>query len=238
MPSPRTRLLALGLLAALAFPLSAEGSIKIASNAHNASLQVNSQGVATVFWTTSSGVRRTAVVKRNGRVVYGRVAPGRDVSRPSSAYSLPLLVAQRQTSSGRLWALQNWKRLRTGPWELRFSRWFGAPTRLVLRAWCCKWRSEVARGRATFHGRPIYGYRFTRSGVPLDGLGRNVYIDSFRQNRWIRLMGILTHRPTGKYGLWIRKHWRGTQYRAKIVGPNWGRTLAPDATAWSPSALS
>jgi hypothetical protein len=237
MPTPRLKLLALGAVIALALPLAAEASIKVAGNARGASFRVNAKGYATVFWTTAPGSRRTAVVAPSGRITWGKVAPGKDISRPSSAYSLPLLVAQRQTPNGRLWALQAWRRLRGGPVDLRLSRWYGEPTQLVLRAWCCKWRSEVAGGRATFHGRPIYGYRFTRSGVPLDGLGRNVYIDSFRHGRWMRLMGILTHRPTGKFGLWIRKHWRGTQYRAKIVGPNWGRMLGPDATAWSPSSL-
>ena len=237
MPTPRLKLLALGVLTALAIPIAAEASIKVAGNAHNVSLRVNAKGHATVFWTPGSGRHRTAVVAPSGRITWGKVARGRDVSRPSSAYGLPMLVAQRQTPNGRLWALQAWQRLRNGPVELRFSRWYGAPTKLVLRAWCCKWRSEVARGRATFHGRPIFGYRNTPSGVPLDGLGRNVYIDSFRQGRWVRLMGILTHRPTGKFGLWIRKHWRGTQYRAKMVGPNWGKMLGPDAAGWSASAL-
>jgi hypothetical protein len=236
MPTP-LRLLALGLLTALVLPLSAEASIKVAGNAKNASFRVNAKGVATVFWTTSSGRRMSAIVRPSGRVTYGKRAPGRDISRPSSAVRIPMQVAQRRTPNGRNWALQSWRRLRGGQYELRISRWFGAPTKLVLRARCCKWRSEIAGGRATFHGRPIYGYRFTRSGYPLDGLGRNVYIDSFRHGRWIRLMGILTHRPTGRFGLWIRKHWRGTQYRAKIVGPNWGRTLGPDAYAWTRSAL-
>lgn len=237
MPTPRLKLLALGVFTALALPLAAEASIKVAGNAHNASFRVNAKGTATVYWRTGSGRTRTAIVSRSGRITWGKVAPGRDVSRPSTAYALPMLVQLRQTPNGRLWALQSWRRIKGGPVELRFSRWYGKPTKLVLRAWCCKWRSEVARGRATFHGKPIFGYRNTPSGVPLDGLGRNVYIDSFRNGRWMRLMGILTHRPTGRFGLWIRKHWRGSQYRAKMVGPNWGRMLGPDASAWSPSAL-
>ncbi len=95
----------------------------------------------------------------------------------------------------------------------------------------------MASGRATFHGRPIYGYRNTPSGVPLDGLGRNVYIDTFRRGRWLRAMGILTHRPTGRFGLWIRPYWRGSSYRATMIGPNWGRMLAPDAQASAQSVL-
>ncbi len=233
MPAPRTTLLALGILAVLALPAAAEASIKIAGNVRNATLKVDARGFATVSYT-KHGRRMSALVAPNGRVTYGRRSRGRDVSVPTNAVAIPMAVALRQTPNGRFWALQAWKRLKTGPVELRLSRWRGAPTLLELWTYCCKWRGEIVRGRATFHGRPIFGYRATRTGYPLDGLGRNVYIDSLRHGRWMRLMGILTHRPTGKFGLWIRPYWRGTQYRAKIVGPNWGRMLGPDAAACCP----
>jgi hypothetical protein len=119
----------------------------------------------------------------------------------------------------------------TGPLELRFSRWQGEPTALELRTVCCKWGSVTVQGRASFHGRPIYGFRATRQGAPLDPYGRNVYLDTYRGGRWQRMMGILTHRPTGAFSLWIRSAWVGTGYRGTIPGPNWGWTLAPDAFA-------
>jgi hypothetical protein len=236
MPSPRSLLLALGLLLAPALPPAAEGSIKIAGNVSSASLRVNANGWATVTYV-KNGRWMAAKVSPRGRVTYGRRASGRDVSVPTAALSIPMAVALRQTPNGRFWALQAWQRIKRGQVELRLSRWRGAPTRLALWAWCCKWRSEVVRGRATFHGRPIYGFRATRTGVPLDGLGRNVYIDTWRGGGWVRTMGILTHRPTGRFGLWIRPYWRGSSYRARIVGPNWGRMLGPDAEAWAPSVL-
>jgi hypothetical protein len=40
--------------------------------------------------------------------------------------------------------------------------------------------------------------------VPLDSLGRNVYLDGYHGGRWQRMMGVLTHRPTGFFSLWIR----------------------------------
>jgi hypothetical protein len=237
MRAARTKLLTLGTLAAaLALPTAAEASIKIAGNVHDATLRVNARGFATVTYA-KAGRRISAVVSPRGRVGWGRRAGGRDVSFPTSAVRVPMRVVVRQTPDGRFWALQAWRRLRRGPVELRLSRWRGAPTRLQLWTSCCRWRSEIVRGRATYHGRPIYGYSFTPTGVPLDGLGRNVYIDSFRHGRWMRLMGILTHRPTGRFGLWIRPHWRGSRYRAKIVGPNWGRMLGPDAAASARSSL-
>ena len=238
MPSPRlVAVLVVLAAAALALPGGASASIKIAGDARKPALRVNANGVATVVWRTSSGRFRTAIVGRKGRVTWGKVAPGRDVSRPTTEVRIPMKVVLRKTPDGRYWALQNWRRLKTGPWELRLSRWRGAPTKLEFWTYCCKWRSEIVRGRATYHGRPIVGYNSTPQGVPLDGLGRNVYIDSMRGGTWMRLMGILTRKPEGRFGLWIRKGWRGSSYRGRIAGPNWGRMLGPDAQGWARSSL-
>ena len=234
---PRRTLLTLGILISLAMPLAAEGSIKIAGNAKKPTLRVNAKGIATVSYT-QQGRRKAAIVFPSGRVRYGRGAGGGDVTIGTAAYALPMLVTLRlNPRNGRLFALQAWRRLRRGPVELRFSRWFGAPTVLTLGARCCKWRSEFIRGRATFHGRPIFGYGATPSGNPTDKFGRNVYLDTYRRGAWRRMMGILTHRPTGFFQLWIRPHWRGSAYRGRISGPNWNRTLGPDAQAWARSAL-
>lgn len=233
MPAPRKTLLALGILAVLTVIPTAAGSIKIAGDVSAATLRVNAHGVATVTYL-KAGRWRSAVV-RGRRVRFGRSAPGADVTVPTAAVAIPMAVALRVGPNGRFWALQAWQRLRGGQVELRLSRWTGAPTKLQLWTHCCKWRSEIVRGRATFHGRPIYGFNSTSTGVPLDGLGRNVYIESWRGGRWQRLMGILTHRPTGRFGLWIRRHWRGGLYRAFIVGPNWGPMLGPDAYACCPA---
>ena len=237
MPSPRLVALLAVLTAALAAPAGASASIMIAANAKKPALRVNANGVATVFWRTRSGALRTAVVGRRGKITWGKTASGRDVSRPTSDVRIPMKKVLRKTPDDRFWALQDWRRLKTGPRELRLSRWRGKPTLLELWTYCCKWRSEVVRGRATYHGKPIVGYHSTPQGVPLDGLGRNVYIDSMRGGRWMRLMGILTRKPEGRFGLWIRKGWRGSSYRGRIVGPNWGRMLGPDAQGWTRSSL-
>ncbi len=237
MPTPRVRLLVLGILGLFLMPLPAEASIKIAGDARNPSFRVNSAGTATVIWRTASGTRRTAIVRPSGRLIYGRAASGGDVSQATTAVSIPLALSLRQTPDGRFWALQSWRRLRGGPVELRFSRWRYAPTKLVVRTTCCRWRSEVVYGKATFHGRAIYGNSYTPQGVPLDSMGRNVYLDTFRRGSWKRMMGIIAKRPTGNFRLWIRPYWRGTQYRGRIIGPNWGRALAPDAQGHAASKL-
>jgi len=223
-------------LCALAFAGAADASIKIGENASNASLRVNAKGVATITWR-SGGTWRSAKVMPNGSTIWDHKASGKDITHATDAVKLPMLVQLRQGPSGKYFALQQWKRLKDGPRELRFSRWSGAPTKLPIRAVCCKWNSEMVKGRATFHGKPIFGYSATPAGVPLDKLGRNVYIDFMKGGTWHRCMGILTHKPTGKFSLWIRPYWRGTAYRARMIGPNWGRTLAPDAQGWTKSAL-
>jgi hypothetical protein len=229
---------ALALLC-LVCPLGAAGeaaaSIKVAGDARDAALRVDSSGFAEVDWTTTGGERRSAVISPSGSVTYGARLAGGDVSAPVTT-SVPFAVAVRRTTDGALWALQSWRRLLHGPVELRFARWRGDPTRLTLRAVCCKWGGENIQGEATFQGRPIYGQHSTLEGVPLDPFGRNVYLDSYRAAGWTRMMGILTNRPTGSFSLWIRSYWQGTRYRGAIIGPNWGWTLAPDAAAEARSA--
>lgn len=226
----RRPLFAVVILAALVVPGRAAASIMVASWARNPTLKVMAGGAAEVDWT-SGGRRHSVVIYRNGARRYGAHLKGRDVSFPTTAVSVPLALAVRQTPNGSFWALQAWRRLRTGPLELRFSRWQGAPTTLTLQAVCCKWRSENVVGQATFHGRPIFGRHATSTGVPLDRFGRNVYLDTLRGGAWRRMMGILTHRNTGRFSLWIRPNWLGTAYRGTIIGPNWGWTLGPDAQA-------
>ena len=210
---------------------SAQGSVKVADWAHDASLRVDAAGNAEVDWSSASGARQSVVIDRAGSLRYGGKLDGGDVSHPVSEPSLPWAVVVRQTADGSFYALQSWKRLVNGALELRFSRWRGEPTKLTLQAVCCKWGGENVKGNASFHGKPIYGFKATRQGDPLDEYGRNVYLDSFRGGHWERMMGILAKRPAGQFSLWIRSVWAGTAYRGTISGPNWGWTLGPDALA-------
>jgi len=213
----------------------AAASIEVALDARGATLQVDAAGNAEVRWTAADGSQRALLVSREGSLRYGGLS-GPDVSRPAAGVSIPWAVVVRQTPDGRFYALQAWQRLDGGPVELRFSRWEGAPTKLTLATVCCKWGHENVIGTASFHGRPIYGFKATAQGSPLDPYGRNVYLDSYRSGRWERMMGILTHRPTGSFSLWIRPEWAGGEYRGTIPGPNWGWTLGPDAFAQTGSS--
>jgi hypothetical protein len=35
----------------------------------------------------------------------------------------------------------------------------------------------------------------------------------------------------GSFGVYLRPPWLGTRWRVRLVGPNYGRWLAPDAAA-------
>jgi len=228
---------ALAIGASLLGGPKADASVKIAWAATNPTLRVSALGAAEISWTTPSGSKRHVTVASSGALRYGARLGRRSVAARTGAVRLPLKAKVWQTPDGTFWALQQWRRLRGHPVELRFSRWQGPPTSLTLRAVCCKWRSEKIRGRASFHGRPIYGFSNTSAGVPLDKFGRNVYFDTLRYGKWQRMMGILTHRYDGSYSLWIRKHWRGERYRGTMFGPNWGWTLAPDERVYANSRL-
>jgi len=208
----------------------AQGSVKVADWAREASLRVDAAGDAEVDWSSSHGTE-SVVIYKNGQLRYGGKIDAADVSHVVAEPSLPWALTIRQTPDGSFYALQSWKRLDDGPVELRFSRWRGEPTKLTLRTVCCKWGGENVEGNASFHGKPIYGFKATAQGNPLDPYGRNVYLDSFHGGQWQRMMGILAKAPAGQFSLWIRSVWAGSAYRGTISGPNWGWTLGPDAFA-------
>ena len=147
----------------------------------------------------SGGARRSAVVAPGEQDDLGSHGARQGHHAPERRVKLPMLVELRQGPSGRFFALQSWRRLKDGPVELRFSRWFGTRPSSRSATTCCKWGSEIVKGRATFHGKPIYGYAHTPEGVPLDKYGRNVYLDSMQRGTLDADDGVLTHRPTGTF---------------------------------------
>jgi hypothetical protein len=147
------------------------------------------------------------------------------------------LVAACRATDGSFWALQSWQRrlpaygLPPTPaqaaWELRLSHWTGPLPQLDVRFGWTYGRFHQIYGRLTYRGLPVYGYRNTPKGQPLDGYGRNVYVDTLDSaygRGWQRENGFLTHRPTGGfcYGFYPhgeRPSGRGIRYRATVIGP-------------------
>jgi hypothetical protein len=95
-------------------------------------------------------------------------------------------------------------------------------------------RYHHVSGSLTYRGAPVFGFRATRHGSPLDGYGRNVYLDTYDSaygRGWRREGAFLTHRPTGAfcYGLFRRRgrtSGMGRAYRATVVGPG----VTPDVS--------
>jgi hypothetical protein len=178
----------------------------------------------------------------------------RNVCGPYTGPALPLKVRACTAPDGSHWALQAWQRglpnygvrpwNRTQrAWELRISHWTGSiPEFEIYTDWVYNGRFHHLFGRLTFHGHPVYGFKWTKWGVPLDTYGRNIYVDTYNSAYgpgWRRENSFLAHVPKGNFCYGFYKHrtqhwfpnpgqWRprgnGEQYRATVMGPG----VAPD----------
>jgi hypothetical protein len=170
-----------------------------------------------------------------------------------AAYDGPQLqwfVAGCKAPDGSYWALQSWQRMlpnyglkatpKQSVWELRLSHFRGAlPVLTVNLNWAYKKYHHIF-GSFTYLGKPVYGFKSTSAGVPLDTFGRNLYVDTFDSaygKGWLRENSFLMHKGTGKfcYGFYqhgSRPEGAGTKYRATIIGPG----VLPDIY-WEADAL-
>ena len=215
---------AAAVVAALAGASTAAGSILVAKDAKRVALRVDAHGYAEVSWT-AGGLRKYLLVPPRGKVLPGGRLPGRDVSKRAAAPALAFRRALRRTPDGRLWALQAWRVSASGPIELHFSRWRGAPTAITLAL-----EGGRLTGSASFRGRPVTGSSPTPQGVLVRHFA---FLDCFGCGGtadWLRLAGVAP-RADGSFAYALRPHMEGTRYRATIAGPNRGTTLAPDASA-------
>lgn len=162
----------------------------------------------------------------------GRLAGG--TCRPYAGPPLPLLVAACTAPDGSFWALQSWQRLlpnyggTQAPRELQASHWSGPLP--VLRAWV-DWayggEFQHLFGVLTYDGGGVHGFHATSQGNPLDGYGRNVYVDTLDSRYgagWRRENGFLTHGPGGTFCYGFYPHGShpsgaGSAYRITVLGP-------------------
>ena len=148
---------------------------------------------------------------------------------------------------GSHWAVQEWTRIkpnfggRAGDRELRVAHWRGDVAQLEIHTDWSKYHDGRGNhwhhmfGRYTYNGKGVYGKRTTPTGVPLDDLGRNLYVDSLDSDYgagWLRVNAFVSRRPMGQFcfefgpksGFGERAE-AGTgrsgrnQYRAGIIGP-------------------
>jgi hypothetical protein len=142
-----------------------------------------------------------------------------------------------KASDGSYWAVQKWQRMlpnyglaptaAQAVWELRLSHWTGdLPVLTIDTDWA--WHQwDHLFGTYTYADQPVFGFKSTPAGVPLDTFGRNIYVDTFNSKYgqgWKRENSFLTHTNTGVFCYSFNPHGahpdgKGTQYRATVQGP-------------------
>ena len=233
------------IAAATAGPAS--GSAIIGRDVTGASLSVDSQGRAHVSYRSAGQERylvawgainarppSTARRQVSFRFHYGLA--GRGVCLPYDGPPLAWLVKACKAPDGSYWALQAWVRLKpnyggtTGAKELHLSHWRGPlPVLTVYQNWA-EGRYRHLFGRLTYRGVGVYGFKATGQGAPLDGYGRNIYLDTFDSRYgkgWHRENSFLTHHrgeTLGDFCYGFFPHaghppGEGTKYRATAEGP-------------------
>jgi hypothetical protein len=238
--------LSLLLIAALA-ARPALGSAIIGRDATRVSLSIDRQGRAHVSYHSGG---RTKVLEAWGAInarTPSRTHPqvefrlrfgerGKGVCLPYDGPPLAWVLKACKAPDGSYWALQSWARLRPsyvrtrGTTELHLSHWRGPLAQLVIYQNWVYGKYRHIFGRYTYRGRGVYGFKATPTGSPLDGYGRNVYLDTFDSRYgkgWRREAGFLTHHrghTLGDFCYGFFPHGRhptgqGTRYRATVEGP-------------------
>ncbi|HEY7017282.1 MAG TPA: hypothetical protein VH297_02350 [Gaiellaceae bacterium] len=153
--------------------------------------------------------------------------------------SLPQLVAACKAPNGSYWAVQEWMvdqpnfgvlpwTVRQHQYSIRVSHWSTPVAQLELHSdWIYNGRFHEVFGRATYLGKPVYGFASTSRGAPTDGYGRLLYLDTFGSRYgagWRRENGFLPHRPTGVFCAGLYRHGgrppgNGSRYRVTMIGP-------------------
>lgn len=238
----------LAMLCALAFAVpTAFGSAIIGRNVRQPTLRIDTRGRAHVSYV--AGGRRVNLVASGAinarppsrttpqvtfRIRYGQGGGG--VCLPYDGPPLAWLVKACKAPDGSYWALQSWQRLKPnyggtqGAWELHLSHWRGALPQLVIYQDWVNGRLRHIFGRLTYDGKGVYGFSSTSHGSPIDGYGRNIYLDTYDSRYgkgWRRENGFLTHHrgnTLGDFCYGFFPHFghpsgAGTKYRATVEGP-------------------
>jgi hypothetical protein len=150
---------------------------------------------------------------------------------------LAWLVTACKAPDGSYWAVQSWQRLlpdygvtptpTRAAWEVHLAHWTGPLPVLTINTDWAWHRWDHLYGTFTYDGKPVYGFKATSSGAPLDTFGRNLYVDTLDSAYgpgWIRENSFLTHTTTGAFCYSFNPHGAhpagsGPQYRATIIGP-------------------
>jgi hypothetical protein len=231
---------------AIVLPATAAASQLVGVNARNAAISADDSGRALVTFTSGGTLHDVlasgAINARPPSPVTPQVAfkldtTGGTVHNTCARVRRPLawFVFACRAGDGSYWALQSWQRLlpnngaRPSPAqavrELRLSHWTGQTASLEVHFGWSFHRFRQLFGRYTYAGRPVFGYR-VRSGVPLDGYGRNLYVDALDSDvgkGWKRVNSFLAHGPIGAFCYGFYPHGGkigvGRRLRATAIGP-------------------
>jgi len=114
-------------------------------------------------------------------------------------------------------------------YELHVSHWTGPlPALTVGVHWTYGHSAIGVFGQFLYQDKPVFGFKSTPGGNPLDTYGRNVYLDTFNSvygPGWKRENSFLTHKNTGVFCYGFFSHGphpsgKGERYRATIIGPD------------------
>lgn len=202
-------------------PRSAEGSMLVDRDTTSPRLAVDANGNALVTYRARGATRRFLAwgainsdlrfsIDRTGGTNSRRANP-RSFASACGPYTGPQLMyvkAACTAPDGSHWVLQEWMRIikvggNKGPRELRLSHFTGQPAVLSIATdWSWNGRYRHMYGTYTYEGRGVYGNAWRSDGYVLDGLGRNIMIDSFDSDfgsGWRRVNGFLSNAPYGEF---------------------------------------
>jgi hypothetical protein len=256
--------LAVAVAAVLLPPGPAGASEIIDRNAQNVRLAVDGSGQALVSYRVhgrAMHVRAWGAIdarqptRSRPQVSFRKDYSGRswtsfkNACRRYDGPALALQLAACAAPDGSYWALQSWRRTLPnfdgrphgtfGAWELHLSHWSGPIASLeAWTDWVYGGRFHHLFGRLAYDGKPVHGFSATRVGSPLDGYGRNIYVDTFDSRYgkgWRRENAFLAHNPTGVfcygfYGFSARGPGNGARYRLTAIGPG----VTPDVSVTVP----
>ena len=234
-------------VAVFASPASASASQLIDRNATGVRLEVGRDGKALLTYRAHGRIWRVrawgAINARHPnphvpQVQFRIRRDGKPVANVCHRYAgppLPWLVKACTARDGSHWAVQRFQRKQE--WALHLSHWTTPLAKLEAWSdWSWNGRFHHLFGRLTYLGRPVHGFRTTRTGARLDKYGRLVYVDTLdsRLGRgWRRDNSFVSHKPTGVFCYTLRPRYgrpsgHGRRYRLTIEGPG----VTPDVVRY------